>query len=133
MVVRNAADIPVRLIPLSRRHGNLSILRNPEVIAFPWIQGISYQVALIEVRKAIVGAHLRVRPPVGGHIGPPLQKKKINYLYERNSGISGKAASIRFRQHEKAVHKGDQQETARMARSVQAGNSGMPKPSTQPF
>jgi hypothetical protein len=27
-----------------------------------------------EVRKAVVGAHLRVRPLVGGHLGPPLQK-----------------------------------------------------------
>ena len=27
-----------------------------------------YQVALIEVRKSLVGAHLRVRPLVGGHI-----------------------------------------------------------------
>jgi len=43
-----------------------------------------YQVVLIEVRKAIVGAPLRVRPLVGGHIGPPLQKKKIDYSYERN-------------------------------------------------
>jgi len=43
-----------------------------------------YQVALIEVRKAVVGAHLRVRPLVGGHMGPPLHKKKVNYLYDRN-------------------------------------------------
>jgi hypothetical protein len=50
-----------------------------------------YQVALIEVRKAIVGAHLRVRPPMGGHIGPPLQQKKINYLYERNLVLEGEA------------------------------------------
>jgi hypothetical protein len=43
-----------------------------------------YQVALIEVRKAVVGAHLSVRPLVGGHMGSPLQKKEIYYLYERN-------------------------------------------------
>jgi hypothetical protein len=35
-------------------------------------------------KKSYCRAHLRVRPPVGGHIGPPLQKKKICYLYERN-------------------------------------------------
>jgi hypothetical protein len=48
-----------------------------------------YQVALKEVRKAIGGAPLRMRPPVGGHIGPPLQKKKICYLYERNLVLEG--------------------------------------------
>jgi hypothetical protein len=31
-----------------------------------------------------VGAHLRVCPLVGGHIGPSLQKRMINYPYERN-------------------------------------------------
>jgi len=52
-------------------------------------KGDLYQVALIEVRKAIVGADPRVRPPVGGPMGPPLQKKKINYLYERNLVLGG--------------------------------------------
>ena len=43
----------------------------------------SHQVARLEVRKALVGAHLRMRPLVGRHIGPP-QREKIYYLYERN-------------------------------------------------
>ena len=67
------------------------------------LAGDSYQVALIEVRKAIVGAHLRVRPLVGGHIGPP-QREKTYYLYERNFVSS-------VGREEKGIHRGERPES----------------------
>ncbi len=44
----------------------------------PWGAGFKfnflYQVAVKELQLSVVGAHPCVRPPKGGHAGPPLQK-----------------------------------------------------------